>query len=138
MTDWVGHVPNNHMTSLEGVEGDSATRFRALLRRHSIAVPQNVLIWLHPHFMVRADDHESVLLPHPFCAILAHLCQFHGWQAVTVELSSTNEMLSCRQRAASARCEATAPSSDVLVGIRSNTTEILATFPPEKDHGGTL
>ena len=22
-------------------------------------------IWLHPHFMVRADDHESILLPHP-------------------------------------------------------------------------
>ena len=44
MTDWVGHAPKNHMTSPEqwerGWEGDSATRFRALLRRHSIAVPQ--------------------------------------------------------------------------------------------------
>ena len=42
---------------------DSATRFRAFLRRHSIAVPQS-FIWLHPPFMVRADDHESILLPH--------------------------------------------------------------------------
>ena len=48
------------------------------------------------------------------------------------KLSSTNEMLSCRQRTASARCEATAPPSDVPVGMRSNTTVILATFPPEK------
>ena len=35
--------PKNHMTSLEvgaGVEGDSATRFGALLRRHSTTVPQ--------------------------------------------------------------------------------------------------
>ena len=47
-------------------------------------------------------------------------------------------MLLCRQRAASAKCEATAPPSDVLVGVRSNTTVILATFPPEKDHGATL
>ena len=30
------------------------------------------------------------------------------------------------------------PPSDVPVGIRSNTTLILATFPPEKDHGATL
>ena len=42
------------------------------------------------------------------------------------KLSSTNEMLSCRQRAASARGEATAPSPDVLVGIHNNTTVILA------------
>ena len=48
------------------------------------------------------------------------------------KLSSTNEMLSCRQRAAGARCAV------VLVGIHSNTTVILATFPPEKDHGATL
>ena len=44
MTDWVGHALKNDMTSLEhlgaGVEGDSATRFRALVRRHSIVVPQ--------------------------------------------------------------------------------------------------
>ena len=30
------------------------------------------------------------------------------------------------------------PPSDVLVGIRSNTTVILATSPQEKDHGATL
>ena len=30
------------------------------------------------------------------------------------------------------------PPSDVLVGIHSNTTVLLATFPPEKDHGATL
>ena len=30
------------------------------------------------------------------------------------------------------------PPSDVLVGIPCSTTVILATFPPEKDHGGTL
>ena len=30
------------------------------------------------------------------------------------------------------------PPSDVPVGIRSNTTVILATFPSEKDHGATL
>ena len=30
------------------------------------------------------------------------------------------------------------PPSDVLVGIHSNATVILATFPPEKDHGATL
>ena len=30
------------------------------------------------------------------------------------------------------------PLSDLLIGIRNSTTVILATFPPEKDHGATL
>ena len=62
-----------------GVEGDSATRFRALLRRHSIAVPHTRFIWLHPHFMFRADDHESILLPHTLLCNSRVFCTFHGW-----------------------------------------------------------
>ena len=47
-----------------GVEGDSATRFRALVRRHSIAVPQTFHLVTLTFLMVRMDDHESILLPH--------------------------------------------------------------------------
>ena len=53
MTDWVGHAPKNHMTSLEQWEQkyrDSATRFRALLRRHSAAVPQTLHLGTHAFY----------------------------------------------------------------------------------------
>ena len=43
MTDWVGHERHDFIGTVgAGVEGDSATRFRAFLRRHSIAVPQTL------------------------------------------------------------------------------------------------
>ena len=68
-----------------GVEGDSATHVSEPLKVDTQLLCHKRFTWLHPHFMVRADDHESILLPHPFCAILAHLCQFHGWKTVTVD-----------------------------------------------------
>ena len=61
-----------------GVEGDSATRFGALLRRHSIAVPQTfhlatpTFLWFERTITNRFCCHT------PFCAILAHLCQFQA------------------------------------------------------------
>ena len=46
-----------------GVEGDSATRFRAFYVDTQLLCHKR-FIWLHPHIMVRADDHDSILLPH--------------------------------------------------------------------------
>ena len=59
-----------------GVEGDSATRFRALVRRHSIAVPQTFHL-ATPTFYVRVDDHESILLPHSL------LCNFRVFLSIS-------------------------------------------------------
>ena len=88
MTDCVGHALKNHMTSLEQRERE----WRETVPH--VSEPSYVdtqllchkrFIWLHPHFMVRVDDHESILLPHPFCAIFAYFCQFHGWKTATVD-----------------------------------------------------
>ena len=58
LSDLIGEVgPGN--------EGDSATRFRALLRRHSIAVPSTFHLATPTFYGFQADDHELTLLPHP-------------------------------------------------------------------------
>ena len=66
MTDRVGHAPKNHMTSLEQWERESRETVP------HVSEPSHVdtqllchkrFIWLQSHFMVRVDDHESILLP---------------------------------------------------------------------------
>ena len=57
-----------------GVEGDSATRLRALVRQ---LLCHKRFIWLRPHFMVRVDDHESILLPHSL------LCNFRVFLSIS-------------------------------------------------------
>ena len=80
MTDWVGHALKNHMTSLEQWERE----WRETVPH--VSEPWNVntqllchksFIWLHPHFMVRVDDHESVLLPHLL------LCNFRRFLSIS-------------------------------------------------------
>ena len=65
MTDWVGHALKNHMTSLEQWEGDSATRFRALVRRHSIAVPQTFHLATPTFFGSSGRSRVDFVATHP-------------------------------------------------------------------------
>ena len=68
MTDWVGHAPKNHMTSLEQWERELKETVPHVSDHFYVDTQllcHKRFIWLHPHFMVQADDHESILLPQP-------------------------------------------------------------------------
>ena len=67
MTDWIGHAPKNHMTSLEQWEREwkeTVPHVSEPLYVDTQLLFHKRFIWLHPHFMVRVDAHESILLPH--------------------------------------------------------------------------
>ena len=99
MTDWDGHAPENHMTSLEQWERELRETVLHVLEPFYVDTEllcHKRFIWLHQHFMVRAEDHESILLPHPFCAIFAHFCQFHGWSTATVDSCCGPFVTTCR------------------------------------------
>ena len=73
MTDWVVHALKNHMTSLEQWEREwreTVPHVSEPLYVDTQLLCHKRFILLHPHFMFRVDDHESILLPHPL------LCNF--------------------------------------------------------------
>ena len=59
MTVWVDHGPMDQPDLIgtvgAGIVADSATRFRALLRRQFLAVP-STFVWQLPHSMERVGD----------------------------------------------------------------------------------
>ena len=66
MTDWVGHAPKNHMTSLEQWEREwreTVPYISEPLYVDTQLLCHKRFIWLHPHFMVRVDDHEVATHP---------------------------------------------------------------------------
>ena len=67
-----------------GVEGDSATRFRVLVRQHSFAVPQTCHL-ATPTFYGSGGRSLIDFVATPFCSIFAYFCQFHGWKTATVD-----------------------------------------------------
>ena len=68
-----------------GVEGDSPTRFRALVRRHSIAVPQTFHLATPTFYGSSGRSQIDFVATLLFCAIFAHFCQCHDWKTATVD-----------------------------------------------------
>ena len=85
------------MTSLEQWERDLRKTVPHVL--DSFYVDTQLLrhkrfIWLHPHYMVSADDHESSLLPHPFCQFSRIFVSFTAGRRLQLDLV-TNGMRHC-------------------------------------------
>ena len=75
-----------------GVEGDSATRFRAFVRRHSIAVPQTFHLATQTFFGSSGQsriDFVAILLLCNFRVFF----QFHGWKTATVDSAAGPDLV---------------------------------------------